>query len=362
MFNRANLKPVLGNRISIDRMKSSRRRFLRGVGSGVFVQSSVGVVTAGRVDSNVTVTGKVVNHQGDPAAYRKVHAANQSGSGYIDTDSNGVFQKSVPENSTLYLGFYKWGDGQLHAPEMNHVPHMDGLGRFDIGTSYTDLGTIHLPKAYKVDLRAVDSDGNPVTDVQFGVGADGYGSSDQLLTTTSQGYLRIRNADFTGIEIGQIGKFVFHMEDRYAKEVFIDQPTTVTAEVGGEITVEKHSKSPTAAATPSPTSTKTRTQTKAISPTSTPTPSAPATQSPAPSPPSTQSPTELGTKHTPTNTVDRDEVTSTPIATTSGRSRGFFSNNASTNELGLLSDPFFLTTGGFVLSVVGIVYNLVSRG
>lgn len=333
----------------------TRRRFLQTTGvlsvSGV---GSTGLVGRVRGAETVTFSCMLNSYDGDPIVGRKCSVKNAGGSEYIETDRDGRLEATVETDSRVYLGFYKSGRG-LHAPVRNGVPHIDGLGAYSIGSSDKDIGTISLTRAYLVTLRGLRNDGSPATDAEFGFGADGYGSG-ALPSATDEGYLVLNGADFRGIELAESANVTIRIpndydsELRYTESVFVDAHMTVTAQADDGITVEKHDTEQTTQTTTTTTqepTTTTTTSTKAEPTTTTST----TTQEP---------PTTTQTATTTTSTPSsKSATTTTPNTTTESFQRGFFTNDGSSEDLDFLTNPFVLTVGGFLLSVVGIAQNLV---
>lgn len=263
----------------------------------------------------------------------------------MSTDSEGYFQQQVEANTRHKLGFYKSaqyesGRRQLIGPVKNGAPHIYSLGRFSVGSDTEDLGELTLPDAHHVDVRAVDAEREPLEGAQPGFGHGGFGAGGDT-STNEDGYLVIDNADFTGIEMtGTINlgmtppedddrfpdasyqKSLTVSEDLEATFVFSEDGLEAFETTGGdtEPTPEETTRPATATDTPEPTASSTSTEVR--------------------------DETEVGPEAT----------TVTP--TESGSSRGFFSNQAG-DSFTVLQDPFNLTVGGFILSVLGITAQLL---
>ena len=322
-----------------------RRNYLRAVGGSVATIAVSGTVVSATESETVTLTGKLESSTGDPIAGRKVY-----NSGYTDTDSSGRFEMSVESNSRVRLGLYKSGN-QLLAPIKNGVPHIDGLGRHSVGSSDTDIGTISVSEAYLVNLRAIDNEGNPVTDAEFHVRADGYGSGSHMMTANESGYLVIRNADFTGIELAESAKVTITIpgndgeaDKQYQETIYVDGPKTVIAREGEGVTIKDHKPTESTTTTTTQTTTETTTSTTASETTTTET---------------TSTTTKISASTTSPTSSQTTEMAMSANKTETQSKRGFLSNGESAGDYEFLTNPFHLTVGGFVLSVAGIAHNLL---
>lgn len=300
------------------------------------ITATSGVATA----STVTLKGKIINYNGKPVSHRKVAVNEQregGNSGYMATDSNGEFSTTVNSNQSYRLALYKSGNGQLLAPILNDVPHIKGLGDHDVGTEDTDIGTLEIPRGYEVDVLVLDSNGEPVqgADVSFR-DESGYGSPDHLVTTDEDGYLVIENADFTGFEaVGFTNISASFSEDgsndseyKYNSRFHISEPSTIKVQAD-----EGMSKVSGANSDKSPIGTATSTS---------------------------EAPSSKTTTQGSTSRETGNASPSSPSTTTSPK-RGFLRNGDDVQEIEIITDPLFMTVGGFTLSVVGILYQL-TRG
>lgn len=280
-----------------------------------------------------SVTGKVVDYSGSPVAGRAVYWDD-----YHPTDSDGRFEFSV-EQEGIKLGFYKKESMQLHAPVKNNVPHIAGLGDYTIEEGGADLGEIQLPKAYTVDLRALNESGDPATNAEFGFGSGGFGSSSHWLDVNESGYLQLKNADFTGIELAGPASVTIKVPRdgpdsgmiSYDKSLVVDSDKTVTARIGEGISVED-SQSSMGTTTTNDEST------------------------------SSDSTTEAANTADETSTVTSTTGTTASTTTTNRPQRGLFSNGDSAVSRNAATDPFVITVGGFMLSVAGLAHNLLRGG
>ncbi|WP_332899433.1 hypothetical protein [Haladaptatus sp. CMSO5] len=336
----------------------SRRDFISN-GVGCATGAAVLSGSASAADDTAILSATVVAHNGNPVANRKIAVSGQGGLDYHETDSDGILEAEVASNQRYKLGLYKSGSGQLHAPELNGVPHIEGLGYHSVGSGRTDIGTLKVPEAYLVDVRVLDSDGNPVANAEPDFRDDsGFGGSAYLLSTNKEGYLVIRNADFTGIEATGIVEFTVTIpgdtdgeaNKQYSDSFNITEPSTIRVKEGEGMTIHSGTNNENSAkTTPTPTSSPTSTETTIAEKTSTKT----AAPNSAPAP-TTQS---ASTTSAGTETTVEKAVSSTTTETS--HQRGFFKNGENVEDAAFLTDPLFMTVGGFALSVVGIVYQLI---
>jgi len=323
-----------------------RRGYLAVVG-GCLATSGVAGTAAASSSDQVTVSGRVEAFDGDPAGNRELEVA---GDYDTRTDDTGDFQVEVDTGRNAHIGFYKSVYGQKIGPVQNGVPHVDKLVTFEVDSSDVDLGTLTLPKGHVVDVQALDGDGNPVADAEFHVWADGYGSGYRLLRANDDGYMTIRHAEFTGIELAESSKVTVTIpgddgaaDKQFEKSLYVDGPTTVTAQEGEGVTVEDGASTTTPSTTSTTGSSTSTRSTATTSSTST------------TKPPSSAS----TTRTTDTGASGASLTTTAGNGTDTAPRRGFLSNGESAGSYGFLRDPFFLTVGGFVLSVAGIAHNMV---
>lgn len=289
----------------------------------------------------VELTGQLVSYGGDPITVGRVFIEGE----YYGVDDNGRFTADVESNSRTKIAFYKGSRSSFLAPIRNGVPHVRSLGHWETDSG-RDIGTVSLPQAYFIQIRALDADGQPVEDAEPGVRHGGYGVSDFSLTTNENGYLQIRDTDFDGIELrGRVKTSITIPTDgsgsiAFEERIRFDSPKTVVFQVGEGVTVQDSSST-----TASPTS----------SPTSSPTPQEP-TQSAAPTVSASPTSTRTAQPTSPGGEPPSTKGSTSPTATR--EPRGFFSNG-NPGELAFLSNPLTLTIGGFVLSVAGIAHQML---
>lgn len=340
----------------MDSGEVGRRGYLRSVGGSLaFGGLTVGNSAATSL-SEVTVTGRVESFNGEPVANRKLKFTKSTDGSYTETDANGRFETTVAADSSNKVALYKSGSGQLHAPERNGVPHIYVLDKFYARSSDEDIGTLAAPQAYRVDVRALKEDGSPATNAEFDFRAyfeeqSWFGASRHWLSANQEGYLVIWNADFTGVELSGHSAVTVEIPlesggtQKFTQELDVDQPMTVTAQTREGISVEPHgSSNSTDENTTTTTTEKTQTATTTKAETTETTTE------------STDQPNSTATTTEQATTVN----TNNPSETAASRpKRGFFSNENPETEYEFLSDPFFLTFGGFALSILGVLHNMV---
>lgn len=330
-------------------VRGTRRDVLRVV--GCVGAGSLGLMAgSGLASAAITVSGRVVAHDGDPVAGRVVQNYGK-GPFYVYTSSEGKFSAESEPDAQLSLAFYKGDQSTKIAPVRNHVPHVYVFGNYYTAKEDMELGELTVPKAHLVRLRALDEDGNPVHNATPGVRHQGAGIGDHYMSTESDGWAYINGADFDGIEL--TGNTLLSMEipveggtNILEKQVTIDGPKTVTFQVGDGVTVSETESSKGTATPSQPTTLDTTTiQDSTLS-----NPSQPKTTTSTPQSPTLRK-TRTATGSTRRGSDNRNR--------TNDLKRGFFSNGESASDLGPLDDPFTLTIGGFALSVIGIAHQMI---
>jgi|GEM_PF-509370 len=332
-----------------------RRAVLQSTG-GVIALGGISGVVGASSGSTKEVTGKLQTSDGDPVAGRKVYVGGDGGSEYVTTESDGQFTTKVSGNK-IYLGLYKSTPDQLIAPVRNGVPHIDEIGTYSVDSGSRDLGVIDVKRGYLVKLRGLHEDGSPATDAEFGFRADGFGPGRNWYRTDSAGYAVIDGADFRGIELARSAKLKIGVPGAdgsvrtYSRYINVYGPLTVTAKVGSGLSIERGESDM------SSTSTTTATET------------------------TTASTTERTTEATKTSTTEAETITQTTESSTTTQNRtqkttsassenatdsieqlpnrGFFSNGESAGDYAFVTNPFTLTVGGFALSVLGVLQNMI---
>lgn len=328
--------------------KHCRRTFLKTASRGTVFVTAGGLVGSVQAEETVSVSGEVVTADGNPATDVTMEASTNSHPRTL-TDSNGRFSLDVSANSRFYLGLYEY-KVDSSPPERDGIPFIYDFGEEWVDESDKDLGTLTLPETYVVNLRFLHADGEPAPstepDLAAKKGGHWFGAGPSKTKVTRDGYLKIDGNDEPGVELG--GSVLLSAEfdetgAKYEKSFNITEPTDLVVQAGkgfreASANTTEESTTTTAMKT-TPTST-----TKETTATTSTTSRSPTTSTVTNSP--TSRPTEQRSE-TPTNTTQRPK-------------RGFFSNSESANgNPGVLKDPFFLTVSGFVLSVGGIVHQMV---
>lgn len=325
----------------------SRREFIHGVGT--IGLGAIGGATLSRTvrAEESTVSGRLLSHDGDPVTNSRVQ--NYGGDHFqVYTDSDGYFSGEAESGSRLHLVLYREDRRGQFYTEWTGVPHVYTFRESRAEEGGTDLGEIRLPQAHLVRLKAVDSDGEPIRGGIPDIHHGGAGIGSRRMSTESDGWAYLDNANSDGIEL--TGNLLLGMEipaddggaRKYEIRPTIDEPTAYEFQIGEGVTELNAEQTETQTATSS-TATETPDQT-------------PTEELPTQTPTEKESPTQTPTSTvTPTSTEVRTEAT--PMTETESQ-RGFLSNNPS-KDLGPLDNPFYLTVGGFALSVAGIIHNMV---
>jgi len=327
--------------VAMGALSIGRRAFIQASGGTLVSSGIIGTAHAVSEEGDVILSGSVNSHEGNPMSGWQVFVASRDGpSQYIELDDTGTFSASIKPDSKYYLAFYKSPDGGYPAPVRSSVPHIDGLGDVSVGSRNVDIGTKTLPKAYPVDIRALDGGGEPAPSAEIHFYSDGFGPGYWKTFVNEAGYYQVRESDFTGVDLaGSIQVEVSFDDEEYSTNSYVDGPMTIVARSGQGITF-KEDQLPEETSTVTHTTTKsTRTTTKIKSPSTS---------------------QQLTSSPTPTNDVAT--TTRTSGQATEGKSdeiRGFFTNGSSAEEFSFLSNPLHLTVAGFILSVFGVILELL---
>ncbi|WP_227374081.1 hypothetical protein [Haladaptatus halobius] len=83
---------------------------------------------------------------------------------------------------------------------------MYDFGEQSVENSEANLGTLRLPKTYHVMLRILHADSEPASSAEPGIAAKSgghwFGSAPSKIRVTRDGYLKITDTDYTGVELG----------------------------------------------------------------------------------------------------------------------------------------------------------------
>ncbi|UIO99795.1 carboxypeptidase-like regulatory domain-containing protein [Halobaculum sp. CBA1158] len=176
----------------------SRRGFLAGFGAAA-VACGVPTVTA---QSTVEVTGQVRSASGAPVSNSSVVFVPEDESELIPTttDSDGRFSRSVPTDTEFHLNFIQ-SPGPPPFPDIeDEIPLQQYLDSVR-ATERTELGTFDLPPANRVNARVVDRNGQPVQDATIKLISGGYHFS-QSFTTDPSGYVKhVEASERVGVDL-----------------------------------------------------------------------------------------------------------------------------------------------------------------
>jgi hypothetical protein len=155
--------------------------------------------------NQVTLEGTIVSHTEDPVPNARI-AVSSNAFTYVRTDENGYFSAEVPYGNRVYLGFYKSSENAFLAHRLDGVPHILTLPTITVGSDGYDLGEYPLPEAHTLDARAVFANRpGGVEDAipRFGSSRNGliFASGYSYTTTNENGYMKLKGADFTGVEM-----------------------------------------------------------------------------------------------------------------------------------------------------------------
>lgn len=305
-----------------------RRAFLK-TGTLVGLGTAALAGTSPAVAAETTIAGTIIAESNakitDGRVY--VYGGETLRSGRVD--EFGRFRIDVPTNEAYELAFYKTNPKSESEIEKNGVPHIYEFGEFPVGEDSKYLELV-APRAYVVDFRVLDDDGEPFTGAELRYVYDGWGIAPRRASVNDEGYVVVEGASFTGAE------FADHVAldvDDDRKRMSVDGPTTVTAVVGPSGTdwkVERND--PTVTTGPDDRAMQTLDSTRTSYP-------APATR-----------PSDGGSSATSTTSATETPRRGSP--SNDGTSGGFVSR---------LSDPLYPTVGGFTLLAAGIVYRFVKR-
>lgn len=348
--------------VAFEQMKCyNRRKFL----SSIAATS----VPAGAASTSVTASGEsafrgqLVDHQADPISNRQITLGSRNdGHHELTTDDDGRFEQKVSSGTTYRFGFYRYKYG-AKPTEPAGVPHVCSLGRHTAEDGETDLGTLSVGKSHLVEVQAIDSDENPLGGLSaelYAKGEEGdyWGTGPGTLSTNHQGYVVVDDGAYTGMELADSVEFSISLPNgdngdvEYTREFFVEEPMSITAQVGEGMTVNSTDDANTTTTNATTTeNTTTKQTTEETGTTSTQTSSTESTTS-------EERNTASGT--TKTSTTGQLQTTNTTGSEPdySEQKRGFLSNG-SANDFEMMNDPFVLTVGGFVLSAGGIVYQLL---
>lgn len=278
-----------------------RRELLIGLGAAT---AACGIPTVS-AQSEVEVSGRIRSTSGSPVSDSSVVFLRDDTGDMLPavTDSDGVFSLSVPADTEYHLNFIQSPSPPPFPDIEDDIPlhqYLDSVRP----TEREELGTFDLPSANRVNARVVDQNGQAVQDAEIKLISDGYHFVESF-TTDPSGYVKHVNAtERVGVDLA--GEVEFRAwppgssqdgDPAAATSLVVESDSNVTLTLSEtDVTTESASGGGDGSGDPA--------------------------------------------------AGDSDETAE----------RGFFSNSSAEPEF--LSDAVNLTTMGFVLSAVGLVYQL----
>ncbi|PSQ55610.1 hypothetical protein BRD22_08680 [Halobacteriales archaeon SW_8_68_21] len=290
----------------------SRRGFLAGAGAAA---AACGVPTVA-AQSTVEVTGQVRSPSGATVSNSSVVFLRNDTGELLPavTDSDGRFAQSVPADVEYHLNFIQSPDPPPFPDIEDDIPlhqYLDSIRP----TERSEVGTFDLPWANRVNARVVDQNGEPVRDATIEVVSQGYHLAESFNTDPS-GYVKHVDAtERVGVDLA--GEVEFRAWPPGSAQDGDPGATTslgVDSDAGVTLTLSE-----------------------------------------------TDVTEDSGTGDEEAGTGDQEATTDAPSPEDSDKApeRGFFSNSADEPEF--LSDAVNLTTVGFALSAVGLIYQLAQE-
>lgn len=249
---------------------------------------------------------------------------------------SGEFTKSIPTGATYDLMYFDGEVGDLISPDFDGVPAVADLDAVAVDTETDALGDYTVPEGYLIHIRIEDPEGNPLQNVPLSFyPSSGNGTGPSAYTTNENGYVTHVKSDRPGIELSASVTVRTHPPGGGGETlltVFADEQKEKTAilrnpDEYNNVIVREDTDGSTTPATVESTDSSTPEETAESTDSSTPT---------------------------------TQQIAGTDQSAQSGdgqQQRGFLSNSA--DEPAVLSDPMTLTVGGFILSVVGIINQML---
>lgn len=323
-------------------MDGSRRQFLRTAGGMSCACGALSLVESVSAAENVIFRGRLLSYEGNPVTNKRLYGY-QDADFDVYTDDEGRFSERVESSSTVGIGLYKQSSSGTASAVKNGVPHVYNIGSFDVGPDGRDLGELQLPEAHLVKMRALDSNGDPVSGATPDVRHNGLGIGSHWMSTDSDGWAYLEDTDIQGIELtGRVKLSMAIPVDggsmSYKTDALVSEPKTAVFQIGeGSYVTDTSPESTTSKSASTDTQTRTSTQST-----------------------STQSKSNDATTAVESSTASRSETTpSTMTPQPSTAKRGFLSNSPDAEDLGPLNNPLVLTVGGFALSAAGIAHSMI---
>jgi hypothetical protein len=147
--------------------------------------------------NSITVTGTLTTQADTDVSGLEFRLSSVEGKNNpeIIVGSDGEIETTVLNPGTFRVTIFDYSTEFNKLPAVYSFPNIviDGDG---------DIGEFTLPEAYKVDIRCLDTDGNPVSGLPISFRApNGTGTSPGTFTTTADGYVKYKNAAQHGVEL-----------------------------------------------------------------------------------------------------------------------------------------------------------------
>lgn len=210
-------------------MKISRRRACT---AGVAALSSRFLIGRSRARNGITVTGRLTTRADSDVSGLRFRLSNveTDDDASVTLDSSGEIRTTVAEPGTFRVTVFDY------SAERNSLPAVYSFANIDIGED-GDIGTFTIPEAHRVDIRCLDTEGDPVADVGINFRApNGTGMGPGNFVTTTDGFVKYRQADEQGVELaGEVDIEAQAPADpeniEFLKTVTVSEPDTVAVTV-----------------------------------------------------------------------------------------------------------------------------------
>lgn len=298
----------------------NRRQFCLSAGMAA-VASTGTVVGQTTAQQEIRVSGRVrseVNADPESTTIEIFKTSDPSQSLQATIESDGQFSGSLPGTGTYQLVYINQTSTAELITEQNDLPLVYYFTEMEI-TDGGDLGEFVLPEGEPISIRCVDTDGRPIENLPVNFrAANGFGVQPDAFTTNPEGYVQFSDASEPGIELA--GNTTIEIRPQSGSPVQLRE-ISITEQINLRLTVTNPSQY----------------QNVEINSESTSDDQSSGTVSARPS----------------------EKTSAQPSRTTGapGRQRGFFSNSG--NEPAFLSNPINLTMVGFLLSVAGIIHQMI---
>lgn len=319
----------------------TRRTVLFSAGGLAGLSTVVPTVTRGGATSETaTITGRVVYADGTPATDDEITLSSRDDWEKVRTDYEGYFTADVNPGTEYRLGYYQ---KEGNATEHDGAPFIYGLGEFETTTGETDLGDLTLPVPHLVTLRIRDDQGEPLYAAEPTLRHDGWGSGWSLYNIIEDGQMAVRGADTPGVEMHGDVRVEFFGRD-FTRTISVTGPVEVniTADLDRE-EILSFDVATGDGAESGDTADEGDTDGQAGTP-------------------ADDGEDDTESTAAESSTAEQENETDTDVGASeeedAAATRGFFSNGTE-DSVDTLADPFYLTIGGFVLSVVGILAQLL---